>query len=57
MKEKKKKRMKVIREKKLTIDQLNKDRINGDIRATFEQEEDYHKLKIVSNFWNNNGIE
>ena len=50
MKEKKKKRMKVIIEKKLTIDQLNKDRINGDIRATFEQEEDYHKLKIVSNF-------
>ena len=40
----------MIRKKKLTIDQLNKDRINGDIRTTFEQEEDCHKLKRVSNF-------
>ena len=33
------------------------DRIFRDIRTLFEQEEDYYKPKIVSNFWKNNYIE
>ena len=33
-----------------------KDKIVRDIRALFEEEEDYYKLKRVSNFWNNNYI-
>ena len=34
-----------------------RDRIINDIRTLFEQEEDYYKLKKVSNFWKNNYIE
>ena len=33
-----------------------KDKIIRDIRAFFEEEEDYYKLKRVSNLWNNNYI-
>ena len=59
MKQKKKKRNKEIRGKKEINDILIKDRIIKDIRRLFEQENDdyYFKLKIVSNFWNNNYIE
>ena len=34
-----------------------KGKIIKDIRFLFEQEDGYHKLKIVSNFWNINYIE
>ena len=34
-----------------------RDRIINDIRTLFEQEEDYYKLKKVSNFWKNSYIE
>ena len=59
MKQKKKKRNKEIRGKKEINDILIKDRIIKDIRRLFEQEndDDYFKLKIVRNFWNNNYIE
>ena len=35
---------------------MNKDRIIGDIRTLFEQE-DYYEPKWVSHFWNNNYFE
>ena len=34
-------------------DRIIRDRIIRDIRILFEEEEDYYKPKIVSNFWNN----
>ena len=34
-----------------------KDRLIRDIRATFEQEEDYYKSERVKKFWHNNYIE
>ena len=45
-------------QKKEINNRLNKDRIIRDTGTLFEQEEeDYYKPKIVSNFWNNNCIE
>ena len=45
-------------DKKELNQRLIKDRIIGDIRALFEQEEkDYYKPERVNNFWNNNFIE
>ena len=59
MKQKKKKRKKEIREEKELNERLINDRTIRDIRALFEQEEDYYKLKPkrINNFWNNNYIE
>ena len=34
-----------------------KDRMNRDIRKSFKEDEDYYKLKRVSNLRNNNYIE
>ena len=34
-----------------------KDRMNRDIRISFKEDEDYYKLKRVSNLRNNNYIE
>ena len=42
--------------KKEKKDRLIKDRIIGDIRTIFEQD-DYYKLRRVGNSWNNNYIE
>ena len=52
MKQKKKKK-----KKKNHNERIIRDRIIRDIRTLLEQEEDYYKLKRVSNFWNNNYIE
>ena len=38
---------------KKSEDRIIRDRIIRDIRILFEEEEDYYKPKIVSNFWNN----
>ena len=51
-----KKKRNLIREKKETNNRLIKDIIIRDIRTLLE-EEDYYKLKRVSNFWNNNYVE
>ena len=40
-----------------TIIDRSKDKIIRDIWMPFEQEEDYHEPKRLSNFWNNNYIE
>ena len=52
MKQKKKKK-----KKKNHNERIIRDRIIRDIRTLLEQEEDYYKLKRVTNFWNNNYIE
>ena len=39
------------------MNRLIKDKIIGDIRTLFEEEEDNYKPKSVSSFWNNNYIE
>ena len=39
------------------MNRLIKDKIIGDIRTLFEEEEDNYKPKSVSSFWNNNYFE
>ena len=51
-------RKRTLEKKEQTNDRLIKGKTAADIGRLFEkEEEDYHKLKIVSNFWNNNYIE
>ena len=42
---------------KKTRNEATKDRIMGNVKTIFEQEEDYQKPVTVSNFWNNNYVE
>ena len=54
---KKNKKKKTNWRKKQIKDRIIKDRIIRAIRTLFEEEDDYYKSKIVSNFQNNNYIE
>ena len=45
-----------IREKNIN-NRLIKDRIIGDIRTLFEQQQEDYYYKLVRNFWNNNYTE
>ena len=55
--EEEKEERKESEEKEKQNERLIKDKKIRDIRVNFEQEEDYHKPKRVSSFWNNNYIE
>ena len=51
-------RKRTLEKKEQTNDRLIKGKTAADFGRLFEkEEEDYQKLKIVSNFWNNNYIE